>query len=197
MPLGGNSIAKGGRDGSEGGSTLPQLLLQSPLPLPTLRFSRRMQLLLASQHLDSANAPSDIDPDQLDDEGRGNAFSISSVDHSDGGRQGLMVGRPTIYINHNNPLVKLSPPIALQSPSPPSSLSSSSSPSSVWSKSDDELLKSLVLHLGRRWSSIAEIVGRSPEDVMLRYDFKIAPRRLGSWSKVRDPLSLSLIYPRT
>ena len=192
MSLGGtNAVATDGSDESGGNQTLPpQLLLQQQLPLPTLRFSRRMKLLLASHHLDGANTPLDRDLDQFDDDGNGDgdgddAFSISTIDHIDDGQMGS-----SININHiNNPLVKSS------SPSISHQTSSSSSSSSVWSKSDDELLKSLVLHLGRRWSSIAEIVGRSPEDVMLRYDFKIAPRRLGSWSKVRgrttNPLAVT------
>ena len=171
MSLGGSSvsvIARGGEGGSEGGHTSPQLLLQQPtpqppLPLPTLRVSRRMQLLLASQHLNGASARLDRDLDDFDyDSGGGDdALSVSTIDHIDDGQKGL-VGTSA-------------------------SISYQTSSSSVWSKSDDELLKSLVLHLGRRWSSIAEIVGRSPEDVMLRYDFKIAPRRLGSWSKVCHP----------
>ena len=63
----------------------------------------------------------------------------------------------------------------------------------LWAKDDDDVLKGLVATLGRRWSSIAETMGRSPEDVMLRYDFKIAPRRLGSWTREEDRRLLELV----
>lgn len=43
-------------------------------------------------------------------------------------------------------------------------------------------MKTVVGYIGRKWSLIAEDLGRSPEDVMLRYDFKII-NKAGSWTK--------------
>jgi hypothetical protein len=62
----------------------------------------------------------------------------------------------------------------------------------LWTKADDERLKALVHSMGRRFGPIAEIVGRSPEDVMLRYEFKIAPKRTGCWTKTEDERFLKL-----
>lgn len=59
----------------------------------------------------------------------------------------------------------------------------------TWTKQDDEYLKNRVEILGRRWSSIAEDMGKSPEDIMLRYDFKLSSR------KVTIVLSLANLLP--
>ena len=52
----------------------------------------------------------------------------------------------------------------------------------TWTKQDDEYLKNRVEILGRRWSTIAEDMGKSPEDIMLRYDFKLSSRKVGTSS---------------
>ena len=62
----------------------------------------------------------------------------------------------------------------------------------AWTREEDAYLKSLVDSAGRRWSSIAEEMHRSPEDIMLRFDFKIAPRRMGQWSREEDRQLLQL-----
>jgi len=56
----------------------------------------------------------------------------------------------------------------------------------AWSRSEDERLKLLVGSLGRKWQVIAEEMRRSPEDVMLRYDFKVAKVKAGSWTRHED-----------
>ena len=62
-----------------------------------------------------------------------------------------------------------------------------------WTPNDDEMLKLKVQEYGRRWSSIAEDMGRSPEDLMLRYDFKIAKRRSGPWTREEDEMLLKVV----
>lgn len=59
-----------------------------------------------------------------------------------------------------------------------------------WSKLEDEMLKRLVGKYGRQWPEIAENMGRSPEDIMLRHDFKIAVRR---WTKQDDKKLVELV----
>lgn len=64
----------------------------------------------------------------------------------------------------------------------------------VWSKREDEWLKRLVGSCGRKWTVIAEAMGRSPEDVMVRFDFKISGhRRAGVWSKSEDLMLKQLV----
>eukprot|EP01038_Epipyxis_sp_PR26KG_P006284 gene6284-8652_t len=63
----------------------------------------------------------------------------------------------------------------------------------IWNKEDDELLRKLVNQYGRKWTIIAEFMNRSPEDVMLRFDFKITHRRTGPWSKDEDSKLVNLV----
>jgi len=82
---------------------------------------------------------------------------------------------------------------------PSSSSSSSHSTAGVpltrlpWSKREDDYLATRVAQIGRRWEAIAEEIKRSPEDAMLRFDFKIAPRRFGQWRREEDQLLLKLV----
>ena len=62
-----------------------------------------------------------------------------------------------------------------------------------WTTNDDMMLKLKVQQYGRRWSSIAEDMGRSPEDLMLRYDFKIMKRRSGPWTREEDAMLLKIV----
>ena len=62
-----------------------------------------------------------------------------------------------------------------------------------WTTNDDEMLKLKVQQYGRRWSCIAEDMGRSPEDLMLRYDFKIMKRRSGPWTREEDEMLLKTV----
>ena len=55
------------------------------------------------------------------------------------------------------------------------------------------MLKKKVLQHGRRWSLIAEDMGRSPEDLMLRYDFKIMRQRSGPWTREEDEMLLRVV----
>jgi hypothetical protein len=110
----------------------------------------------------------------------------------------------------------LTMPLLSDSKKPTGASASNDSP---WNSEADEILKKKVLQYGRRWSSIgiyifdgrslyiyicessflfyylisvAEDMGRSPEDVMLRYDFKIMRRKSGSWSREEDELLMKV-----
>jgi hypothetical protein len=63
-----------------------------------------------------------------------------------------------------------------------------------WTPRDDEHLRRSVARFGRKWTIIAEDVGRSPEDCAYRYDFRLdwQPRH-GSWSKEEDTQLVSLV----
>ena len=63
----------------------------------------------------------------------------------------------------------------------------------LWTRNEDEKLKSLVVTYGRRWTIIAEAMQRSPEDVMLRYDFKIVARTVGQWTREEDAVLSKLV----
>ncbi len=52
---------------------------------------------------------------------------------------------------------------------------------------------SYMISLLQNSKFIAEEMGRSPEDVMLRYDFKIARKRGGSWSREEVSVYLDAI----
>eukprot|EP00597_Dinobryon_sp_UTEXLB2267_P003739 CAMPEP_0170061834 /NCGR_PEP_ID=MMETSP0019_2-20121128/3265_1 /TAXON_ID=98059 /ORGANISM="Dinobryon sp., Strain UTEXLB2267" /LENGTH=510 /DNA_ID=CAMNT_0010267787 /DNA_START=233 /DNA_END=1762 /DNA_ORIENTATION=+ len=64
----------------------------------------------------------------------------------------------------------------------------------LWSKEEDDNLRVLVATYGRKWTLIAEEMNRSPEDVMLRFDFKITKQnKAGSWTREEDLQLLELI----
>lgn len=63
----------------------------------------------------------------------------------------------------------------------------------AWTKEEDEQLRRLVASIGRRWTSIAERMHRSPEDVQLRHDFKVAVKRQGPWHRHEDALLMTLV----
>ena len=50
--------------------------------------------------------------------------------------------------------------------------------STRWTYHEDDLLYTLTSLYGEQWPLIAEIMHRSPEDVMLRHDFKVARSKL-------------------
>ena len=62
-----------------------------------------------------------------------------------------------------------------------------------WSRADDDKLKEMVATYGRRWSHIAEELSRSPEDLMLRYDFKVARYRGGPWTREENKQLIKLV----
>eukprot|EP01036_Dinobryon_divergens_P030151 gene30150-39347_t len=63
----------------------------------------------------------------------------------------------------------------------------------LWTKEEDEYLQSLISTYGRKWTIIAEEMKRSPEDVMLRFDFRIRKQnKAGSWTKAEDAQLLNL-----
>lgn len=55
-----------------------------------------------------------------------------------------------------------------------------------WTREDDRLLTQLAQQHGRNWNLVAEQMNRSPEDVMMRFDFKLSAHRHGSWTKQED-----------
>jgi hypothetical protein len=49
-----------------------------------------------------------------------------------------------------------------------------------WTRREDDRLRRMISLSGPEWSVIAEDMARSPEDVMLRHDFKLSARK---WSR--------------
>jgi hypothetical protein len=62
-----------------------------------------------------------------------------------------------------------------------------------WTRSQDTALTRLVLLYGEQWPAVAEALGRSPEDVALRYEFKVSHRRRGPWTRAEDEALLQFV----
>lgn len=55
-----------------------------------------------------------------------------------------------------------------------------------WSRQDDLLLTQLARQYNKEWNMVAEQMHRSPEDVMVRYEFKLSAHRNGAWTRKED-----------
>lgn len=55
-----------------------------------------------------------------------------------------------------------------------------------WTPAQDRLLGDLVSRYGTDWAVLAELLARSPEDVMMRHDFKLEGGRKGRWTRLED-----------
>lgn len=55
-----------------------------------------------------------------------------------------------------------------------------------WTRQDDRVLAQLAQRHDRQWTLVAEQMNRSPEDVMIRFDFKLSSHRHGAWKREED-----------
>jgi hypothetical protein len=69
--------------------------------------------------------------------------------------------------------------------------------STEWTTKDDATLKKLIAERGRKWVSIGEAMGRSPEIVRLRYKDYVSlgeKRNLGKWDEGDENRLLQIVH---